>query len=72
MIEDIKLFRDFVLYYNKPRFKKLKAQKHAKNDLILLNQEQLCENEEIRGLYYQLRDQERLDTHMRSVKSKIE
>ena len=37
MIEDIKLFRDFVLYYNKSRFKKLKAQKHAKNDVILMN-----------------------------------
>lgn len=72
MIDDIKLFRDFVLYYNKSRFKKLKAKKHMKNDLIFLNQDQICKNEEITGLYYQLREQTRQDTHMKSVKSKIE
>lgn len=52
MIEDIQLFRDFVLYYNKNRFKKFRNLNKTHDDQIFLNQDSICEKNQALDLYY--------------------
>lgn len=69
MIDDIRLFRDFVLYYNKNRFKKYKY-KHM-NDQIFLNQPQITEQSIGLDLYYKMREQKNIEDHIDCVQQKI-
>lgn len=69
MIDDIRLFRDFVLFYNKNRFKKYKHK--PMTDHLFLNQPQITDHSIGLDLYYKLREHKNVQGQVYQVSSKI-